>query len=79
MHAALTAMQMTRIVHDAVAIALIALCQAIDLRGGSHGLGQGNRAVFERLRREVSFVEEDRPLDCRRESWAKSPSKGRIL
>jgi phenylalanine ammonia-lyase len=63
MHAAWTAMQMTRILHDAIAIALIALCQAIDLRGGSHDLGQGNRAVFERVRREVPFVEEDRPLD----------------
>lgn len=63
MHAALTTMQMTRILHDAVAIALIALCQAVDLRGGGAGLGRGNRAVFEVVRTTVPFVEEDRPLD----------------
>jgi phenylalanine ammonia-lyase len=63
MHAALTAMQMTKLLQDAVAIALITVCQAIDLRGGSHKLGQHNRVVFERIRREVAFIEEDRPLD----------------
>jgi phenylalanine ammonia-lyase len=64
MHSALTAMQMTTILHDAVAILLITLCQAIDLRGGGQALGKGNRAVYETIRREVSFVEEDRPLDA---------------
>jgi len=56
-------MQMTTILCDAVAILLIAVCQAIDLRGGAKGLGKGNRAVYETIRREVSVVEEDRPLD----------------
>jgi phenylalanine ammonia-lyase len=63
MHSALTAMQMTTILHDAVAILLITVGQAIDLRGGGKGLGRGNRAVYEIIRHEVSFVEEDRPLD----------------
>jgi phenylalanine ammonia-lyase len=62
-HAALTAMQMTTILHDAVAIVLIALCQAIDLRGGSGGLGKGSRAVYDAIRREVAFLDNDRPLD----------------
>ncbi|HET8562646.1 MAG TPA: aromatic amino acid ammonia-lyase [Candidatus Binatia bacterium] len=63
MHSAVTAMQMTTMLHDAVAIALITLCQAIDLRGGRKGLGHGTLSVYERLRSEVPFLEEDRPLD----------------
>ena len=63
MHSALTAMQMTTILRDAVTIALLALCQAIDLRGGGGGLGKGNRAVYEVIRRDVPFLDEDRPLD----------------
>ena len=62
-HAALTAMDMTTIAQDAAAIVLITLCQAIDLRGGSEKLGTGNRAIFETVRAEVSFLENDRPLD----------------
>jgi len=63
MHSALTAMQMTTILRDAVAIALIALCQAVDLRDGGGRLGKGSRAVHEAIRREVAFLEDDRPLD----------------
>jgi phenylalanine ammonia-lyase len=62
-HAALTATDMTTIAQDAAAIVLITLCQAIDLRGGSEKLGTGNRAIFETVRTEVSFLENDRPLD----------------
>jgi phenylalanine ammonia-lyase len=63
MHSALTAMQMTTLLHDAVAITLITLCQAVDLRGGSEGLGKGCRAVYAHIRREVRFADRDRPLD----------------
>ena len=63
MHAALTAMEMTKILHDATAMALITLCQAIDLRGGSAKLGYGNRAAYEAVRSVVSFAEQDRPMD----------------
>lgn len=62
-HAALTAMAMTRIAQDAVSISLITLCQAIDLRGGGDNLGAGNKAIFETVRKEVLFLENDRPLD----------------
>jgi histidine ammonia-lyase/phenylalanine ammonia-lyase len=54
---------MTTILCDAGAIALIALCQAVDLRGGGGGLGKGNRAVYEAIRRDAPFLDEDRPLD----------------
>jgi phenylalanine ammonia-lyase len=63
MHSALTAMQMTTLLRDAVAIALITLCQAVDLRGGSEALGQGCRAIYQRVRSQVPFLDEDRPLD----------------
>jgi phenylalanine ammonia-lyase len=63
MHSALTAMQMTTMLRDAVAIALITLCQAIELRGGSGKLGRGNRAVYDAVRRHVAFADEDRPMD----------------
>jgi phenylalanine ammonia-lyase len=62
-HAALTAMEMTAMAQDTAAIALLALCQAIDLRGGGDNLGSGNRAIFETIRKEVSILENDRPLD----------------
>ena len=62
-HSALTAMDMTKILQDATAIVLITLCQAIDLRGGGGSLGQGNRAIYERVRSEIAFVDQDRPLD----------------
>ena len=63
MHSAVTAMQMTTLLHSAVAILLITVSQAIDSRGGGKALGKGSRAVYETIRGEVSFVEEDRPLD----------------
>ena len=62
-HAALTAMDMTTMAQDAAAISLLALCQAIDLRGGGNNLGSGNRAIFETIRKEAAILEDDRPLD----------------
>ena len=63
MHSALTTLQMTALLHDAAAIALITLCQAIDLRGGGEKLGRGNRAVYQAVRDQVSFADQDRPMD----------------
>jgi len=48
---------------DATAILLLSLCQAIDLRGGPNDLGAGNKAIFAKVRSEVSFMDNDRPLD----------------
>ena len=62
-HAALTAMDMTAMVREAVAMVLIALCQAVDLRRAADKLGKGNRAIYARLRSKVKFLDEDRPLD----------------
>jgi histidine ammonia-lyase len=57
-------MQMTALLRDAVAIALITLCQAIELRGGSGKMGRGNRAIYDAVRGQVPFTDEDRPMDC---------------
>ena len=62
-HAALTAMDMTGMLRDAISILLISLCQAIDLRGGPEHLGVGNKAIFAKVRSEVPFMDNDRPLD----------------
>jgi phenylalanine ammonia-lyase len=62
-HSALTAMEMTAMMRDAVAMVLIALCQAVDLRRAADKLGTGNRAIYAELRSEVKFLDEDRPLD----------------
>ncbi|HEY7167841.1 MAG TPA: aromatic amino acid ammonia-lyase [Candidatus Binatia bacterium] len=62
-HAALTAMDMTALVRNATAILLIAACQAVDLRGGPKDLGAGDKAIFAKVRSEVSFLDNDRPLD----------------
>jgi histidine ammonia-lyase len=42
---------------------LITACQAIDLRGGRGALGAGNRDVYEAIRSQVAFLDQDRPLD----------------
>jgi histidine ammonia-lyase len=43
---------------------LIALCQAIDLRGASAQLGAGNRLIYDKVRDSVGFMEKDRPFDA---------------
>ena len=48
-------------VRRVLAIELMCACQAIDLRGDK-GMGAGTRAVYERVRREIPFLTEDRPL-----------------
>ncbi len=63
MHSAVTTLQMTTMLRDAIAIVLITLCQAVDLRGGGAGLGNGSRRVYEAVREKVPFLDEDRPMD----------------
>ncbi len=44
-----------------VAMELMCVCQAIDLRGDK-GLGKGTKAAYDTLRKLVAPLEEDRPL-----------------
>ena len=61
--AAETAMDVTRLLRNVVAITLLSTAQAIDLRQGSGQLGTGTRPIYQALRSASSFVDADRALD----------------
>jgi phenylalanine ammonia-lyase len=63
MHAAVTAMDALECLKNQVAMALIAAAQAVDLRGCSERLGEGNRHTYEEIRRLSAFLDRDRPLE----------------
>jgi phenylalanine ammonia-lyase len=62
-HAALTALDMLTLLRSSLAITLLSLAQAIDLRSGGELLGVGTRPIYRRLRELSRFVEADRPLE----------------
>lgn len=62
-HSALTAMDVTRLLRNAVAITLLSTAQAIDLRAGGDRMGAGTRPMYHALRAVSAFVEADRALD----------------
>jgi phenylalanine ammonia-lyase len=62
-HAALTALDITTMLRDVVAMTLLSTAQAVDLRAGGQELGNGTGPIFRAIRRVSRFVEEDRALD----------------
>jgi phenylalanine ammonia-lyase len=62
-HAAMTALDMLRLLRDAVSITLLSVAQGVDLRGGGDQLGAGTRPVYRAVRERSAFLEADRPLD----------------
>jgi phenylalanine ammonia-lyase len=62
-HAALTAMDIERLLRNAVAITLLSTAQAIDLRAGGGRMGGGTRPIYRTIRSVSAFVEADRALD----------------
>ena len=62
-HSALTAMDVTRLLRNAVVITLLSAAQAIDLRGGAGRMGAGTRGVYRAIRSVSAFVDADRALD----------------
>lgn len=62
-HSALTAMDMSGLLRNVVAISLLAAAQAIDLRKGAGSMGAGTKAIHRAIRSVSSFVEADRALD----------------
>ena len=62
-HAALTAREALERTRDAVAILLLAACQAVDLRGAAGKLGAGTRQVYRTIRTLSQFVTADRPME----------------
>jgi len=62
-HSALTAMDIARLLRNAVAITLLSTAQAIDLRKGGDRMGTGTRRVYRAIRSVSAFVDADRALD----------------
>ncbi|MGH3602269.1 MAG: aromatic amino acid lyase [Pseudonocardiaceae bacterium] len=60
--AARDARTVVALVEEVVAIHLIALCQALELRGLDHAAG-ATRQVHELVRERVPFVSDDRAMD----------------
>ncbi len=62
-NAALTAMDMLRLLRDSMSIVLLALAQAVDLRGGGEKMGVGTKPIYRGIRAISPFVDADRPLE----------------
>lgn len=60
--AARDARTVVELVQNIAAIVLVALCQAVQIRG-AHRLGAGTRAAYELVRDRVAFLDGDRRLD----------------
>ena len=63
MHAAVTAADALECLRNETAMVLLAVTQAIDLRGGPERLGQGSRQVYDGVRKVAAFLERDRAME----------------
>ncbi|HEY3837924.1 MAG TPA: aromatic amino acid ammonia-lyase [Bryobacteraceae bacterium] len=63
MHSAVTALDALECLENEAAMLLIASAQAVDLRGCGEGLGRGARAIYEKVREVVAFMDRDRPME----------------
>jgi phenylalanine ammonia-lyase len=61
--AALTALDMLRLVRDALSITMLSVAEAVDIRGGGDLLGAGTRPVYRAVRQISPFLDADRPLE----------------
>jgi phenylalanine ammonia-lyase len=64
MHAAVTAMDALECLRNETAMLLLAVTQAVDLRGGDAKLGQGSQRVYKAVRRLAEFQSADRFMEC---------------
>jgi len=63
MHSAVTALDALECLRNEVAMVLLAATQAVDLRGSAARLGDGNRAIYEKVREITPFLDRDRALE----------------
>jgi phenylalanine ammonia-lyase len=63
LHAALGAADMEKKLRNAVAMTLLAACQAIDLRGMGEQLAAGTGMLYGAVRKLSPALEQDRPMD----------------
>lgn len=78
MHAAVTAADALECLRNETAMLLLAAAQAVDLRGGPHRLGQGSRRIYDSIRRVVSFLAGDRPMETEVAAIAGEIQAGRL-
>ncbi|MGD0050183.1 MAG: aromatic amino acid ammonia-lyase [Bryobacteraceae bacterium] len=63
MHAAVTAMDALECLRNETAMLLLAVTQAVDLRGGEAKLGEGSKRVYASVRRLAAFQSADRFME----------------
>ena len=63
MHSAVTALDALDCLRNEVAMVLLASTQAVDLRGCTGTLGDGNRRTYEAIRGVSGFLDRDRALE----------------
>jgi phenylalanine ammonia-lyase len=76
MHAAVTALDVLECARNETAMVLLAAAQAVDLRGGSKGLGSGSRQIYDCIRQVAQFQDVDRPMEQEVAAVARKISAG---
>jgi len=71
-------MENLRLTHYALAQTLMAVCQAVDLRGGADKLSEKTRPVYRFVRSKIAYVKEERPLHNEIELLYEAISSGEI-
>lgn len=67
-----------RLTHYALAQTLMAVCQAVDLRGGADKLSEKTRPVYRFVRSKIAYVKEERPLHNEIELLYEAISSGEL-
>jgi phenylalanine ammonia-lyase len=78
MHSAATALDALDCLRNEVAMLLIASAQAVDLRGNLSAIGAGARALYDRIREVVPFMDKDRPMEHEVRALAERITAGRF-
>lgn len=68
-----------RLVHYSIAQTLVAVAQAVDLRGGAMNLSPHTRPFYDLIRAKTAFVEKERPLHNDIEEVYKSLKNGEVI
>ncbi|MDT7814907.1 MAG: phenylalanine ammonia-lyase [Acidobacteriaceae bacterium] len=78
LHAALGAADMEKKLRNAVAMTLLAACQAIDLRGMRRQLAAGTGMLYGAVRKLSPFLEQDLPMDRDIERLSRAIEEGSL-
>lgn len=75
---AILAMENLRILEYSMSMNLIAVAQAVDLRGGPNLLSSHTRPVYEEIRKKVNYMKNERPLSHDIETVAQVIKSGEL-